>query len=112
MAHSQVCHALLALRICELLGLVMLPLQELFGHVATLPGSDADAFSNVASFEKSHMQCKAMQSRTFTPRDDETLLGIRFVTEVSLIKDTCSTLSRPPSPSEPYPSRWKNARAN
>ena len=36
LAHSQLCHALLALRMRELLGLVMLPLQRLLCHVATL----------------------------------------------------------------------------
>ena len=41
---------------CELLGLVMLPLQELSRHVTTLPGSAAVAFSNVGKFDKSHMQ--------------------------------------------------------
>ena len=48
---------------CELLGLVMLPLQELSGHVATLPGSDAVAFSNVAFFEKSHLQYRVKQCK-------------------------------------------------
>ena len=93
LAHSQLCDALLALRMCELLVLVMLPLQELSSHVATLPGSAALAFLNVAFFEKSHMQYrKAMYSRTFTPPEDETLLGSRFLALHSLIKDTCSTL--------------------
>ena len=55
--------SLLALRVCELLGLVMHLLQLSSGHVATLPGSAAFAFSNVASLERSHMQYLVKQCK-------------------------------------------------
>ena len=91
LAHSQLCHALLALRICELRCLVMLPLQRLLCHVAALPGSAALKFLNVAIFEKNHIQYLVQQCKVGLSHLQKTkpCLGLVFS---SLIKDTCSTL--------------------
>ena len=51
LAHSQLCHGFLALRMCELLVLVMLPLQRLLCHVTVrLRGMKTESMKTILTF--------------------------------------------------------------